>query len=119
MTRNEFIFKIRALMRAIESSTALDELNLSAREILKLIAEREGAGMSTRSSDVIGLNEFGTAPTVYARLAELEEAGWLSTVQDPEDGRAKLLRLTPRAEKAFTQMSRELGRLSAKGNASA
>lgn len=112
MTRNDLIFRIHRLIRAIESNTELDALNLSAREILRFIAERNAEGQQTRSSDVIMKTGLGTPPTIYARLGELEEAGWIESVQDPGDGRAKLLVLTPRAEKAFRQMSKELARLS-------
>ena len=40
-------------------------------------------------SDVVKGPGFGTAPTVYARLAELENAGWIKSIPDPRDGRAK------------------------------
>lgn len=112
MARNDLIFRIHKIIRVTESKTALDELNLAAREILKFVAERNFEGQPTRSSDVVELMRLGTAPTIYSRLSELEEAGWLTTAQDPEDGRSKLLTLTPRSDKVFRQMSRELARLS-------
>lgn len=111
MARNDLIFRIFSVIRSIESATALDQLNFAAREILKFVAERNLEGRPTRSSDVIQLR-LGTAPTIYSRLSELEEAGWLKTVQDPEDARSKLLTLTPRANTAFLKMSKALIRLS-------
>ena len=116
MNRDDLIFRIQRLIRVIEASTELDALNLSAREILKFIGERNAEGVPTRASDVILKTGLGTPPTIYQRLGELEEAGWIKNVPDPEDGRAKLLVLTPRAEKAFQQMSKELARLSGKAS---
>jgi DNA-binding MarR family transcriptional regulator len=54
---------------------------------------------------------FGTAPTVYSRISELERGGWIKCVQDPNDGRAKHVRLTPLARKAFARMSTETQKL--------
>lgn len=119
MNRNDLIFRIHRLIRVIEASTELDALNLSAREILKFIGERNAEGVQTRSSDVILKTGLGTPPTIYQRLSELEQAGWVTSVPDPQDGRAKLLVLTPRAEKAFQKMSKELSRLSGKGELAA
>lgn len=119
MKRLDLIFRIHRLIRVIEASTELDALNLSAREILKFIAERNAEALQTRSSDVILKTGLGTPPTIYQRLSELEKAGWIESMPDPADGRAKLLVLTPRAEKAFRQMSKELARLSGKGNLAA
>lgn len=112
MKRDDLIFRIHRLIRVIEADTELDALNLSAREILKFIGARVAEGVQTRSSDVIAKTGLGTPPTIYQRLTELEEAGWVKSIPDPEDGRAKLLLLTPRAEKAFQKMSKELSRLS-------
>ena len=111
MARHDLIFRILSVVRSIEARTGLDQLDLSARAILRFVAERNFDGHSTRSSDVVQLCGLGTAPTVYSRLSELEEAGWIKSAHDPEDGRVKRLTLTPRAEKAFKQMSRELARL--------
>lgn len=119
MKRLDLIFRINKLIRVIEASTELDALNLSAREILKFIAERHAEGLQTRSSDVIQKTGLGTPPTIYQRLSELEEAGWIESMPDPGDGRAKHLVLTPRAEKAFRQMSKELARLSGNGSLAA
>ena len=119
MNCNDLIFRIHRLIRVIEADTELDVLNLSAREILKFIGARNAEGLQTRSSDVISKTGLGTPPTIYQRLGKLEEAGWINSVPDPLDGRAKLLVLTPRAEKAFQKMSKELSRLSAKSGLAA
>ena len=54
---------------------------------------------------------FGTAPTVYARLAGLEKAGWIQTRPHPEDGRSKLVELSPHAVRTFRKMSAKAAKL--------
>ena len=54
---------------------------------------------------------FGTAPTVYSRLAELEKAGWIKYTPDPRDGRAKQVLLTTLARRTYAKMSSEAQKL--------
>ena len=108
---DDFIFRINRVIRAIESNTGLDELDLSSRAILNFIGEAESEQRVLNVSDVVKGPGFGTAPTVYSRIAELERTGWIKCVQDPEDGRAKHVRLTPPARKAFAKMSAETQKL--------
>ena len=89
MDKQQLIFRINGLVRAIENTSGLDEFSLTARSILSFIGE------------------FGTAPTVYARLAELEKGGWIESVPDPQDGRAKQVSLTAQARRVFAKMSKE------------
>lgn len=112
MRKADFIFRIGQLVRAIEARSGLDTLDPVARQLLLLIAETQAQGQAPTVTRVVAKANLGTAPTIYARLAVLERDGWIIPTPDPSDGRAKRLRLAPRAEKAFTQMSRELSRLS-------
>jgi hypothetical protein len=115
MTRSDdLIFRINRVVRSVESNTGMDELDLSSRSILKFIAEAESEERLLNVSDVVKGPGFGTAPTVYSRIAELERTGWIKCVQDPEDGRAKHVRLTPVARKAFGRMSLEIQKLFAR-----
>ncbi len=112
MQRNdELIFRINRVIRAVESNTGMDELDLSSRSILTFIGEAESQQRVLHVSDVVKGPGFGTAPTVYSRIAELERTGWIKCVPDPEDGRAKHVRLTPLARKAFAKMSAETQKL--------
>lgn len=108
---DDLIFRINRVIRAVESSTGLDELDLSARSVLNFIGEAESQQRVLNVSDVVRGPGFGTAPTVYSRIAELERTGWIKCVQDPNDGRAKHVRLTPLARKAFAKMSAETQKL--------
>jgi DNA-binding MarR family transcriptional regulator len=111
MRKDELIFRINRVIRAIEETTGLSELDLASRAILNFIGEAESQDRLLNVSDVVKGPGFGTAPTVYSRIAELERGGWIKCVQDPNDGRAKHVRLTPSARKAFAKMSSETQKL--------
>lgn len=108
---DELIFRIHRVIRSIEQATGLDQLDLSARAILNFIGEAESDQRVLNVSDVVRGPGFGTAPTVYSRIAELERTGWIKCVQDPDDGRAKHVRLTPLSRRAFARMSAETQKL--------
>ena len=108
MLRSEnLIFRINRAIRSVESATGMNELDLTARSILNFIGEAEADEKVLNVSDVVRGPGFGTAPTVYSRIAGLERTGWIKCVPDPADGRAKHVRLTPLARKAFVRMSAE------------
>lgn len=113
MEKSQLIFRINRLVRVIEASSGLDELDISARSILSFIGEAEAEQRTLNVSDVVKGPGFGTAPTVYSRLAELESAGWIKCIPDPRDGRAKQVLLTPLARRTFAKMSAEALKLTA------
>ncbi len=107
----DLIFRINRVIRTVESSTGLSDLDLTSKSILGFIGEAEAEQRVLNVSDVVKGPGFGTAPTVYSRIAELERTGWIKCVQDPNDGRAKHVRLTPAARRAFARMSAEAQKL--------
>jgi DNA-binding MarR family transcriptional regulator len=111
LRKEDLIFRINRVIRTVESNTGMDELDLSSRSILSFIGDAESQERVLHVSDVVKGPGFGTAPTVYSRIAELERTGWIKCVQDPEDGRAKHVKLTPQARKAFARMSAETQKL--------
>ena len=108
---DDLIFRIRQSMREIELRSGLHEIDLTSRAILYFIGECAAEERSLNVTDIVKTPGFGTAPTVYARLAELGKAGWIQTKPHPEDGRAKLVELTPHAERTFRKMSSEAAKL--------
>ena len=104
---DDLIFQINRAIRTVESQTGMDQLDLSSRSILSFIGDAESQQRTLNVSDVVKGPGFGTAPTVYSRIAELERTGWIKCVPDPSDGRARHVRLTPLARKAFARMSAE------------
>ena len=107
MDKKLTIFRINHIVRAIETSSGLSDLDIAARSILSFIGEAEAEDRTLNVSDVVKGQGFGTAPTVYSRLAELERAGWIKSVPDPRDGRAKQLQLTTAARRTYAKMSKE------------
>lgn len=105
--------------RDVEAKSGLSDLPLLARDILFFIAEAVDVRRKTlRVSDVVSGGDFGTPPTVYAHLAALEQAGWIATAPHREDGRAKVITLTPRARRLYRLMSEAMDRVMAGENTS-
>ena len=111
MDKNQLIFRISRVVRAIEATSGLGELDISARDILNFIGEADVEQKTLNVSDIVKGPGFGTAPTVYSRLADLEKAGWIRCVPDPNDGRAKQVLLTPLSKRTFAKMSAEAHKL--------
>ena len=109
--RGDLIFRIRQSVREIELRSGFYEIDLTSRAILYFIGECAADQRQLNVSDIVHGPGFGTAPTVYVRLAELEKAGWIQTRPHPEDRRAKLVELTPHAERTFRKMSSEISKL--------
>ena len=87
--REQLIFRICSVMRAVEQSAGLSELDPASRSILTFIGEAEAEQRILNVSDVVRGAGFGTPPTVYSRLNELEKGGWIEYAPDPRDRRAR------------------------------
>jgi DNA-binding PadR family transcriptional regulator len=111
LKREHLIFRICRVMRAVEQTAGLWELDCSSRSMLTFIGEAEAEQKILNVSDVVRASGFGTPPTVYSRLNELEKAGWIAYAPDPRDGRAKQVFLTRLARRAYAQMSLEAQKL--------
>ena len=107
----DLIFRIRLSTRGIELRSGLHEIDLTSRAILYFIGECAAYQRQLNVSDIVHGPGFGTAPTVYARLAGLEKAGWIQTRPHPEDGRSKLVALSPHAVRTFRKMSAKAAKL--------
>jgi hypothetical protein len=112
LENGSFVLRLRRLIRTIEASSGLGELDDTGRRTLDFIAEAEFDGRSLRMSDIVKVPDFGTPPTVYGRLAEMEAGGWIRFAADPRDGRVKLVRLTAAARRTFARISEEARRMS-------
>ena len=65
-------------------------------------------GSSPRVTEVMDARQLGSRQTIHGRIHELMQHGWVATVTDNEDGRAKLLQPTPLAMKAVNRLSNGL-----------
>ncbi|OYU74956.1 MAG: hypothetical protein CFE32_16065, partial [Alphaproteobacteria bacterium PA3] len=76
---DDLIFRIRLSTRGIERRSGLHEIDLTSQAILYFIGECAADQRQINVSDIVHGPGFGTAPTVFARLAGLEKAGWIQT----------------------------------------
>lgn len=111
MQKESLIFRVFRVIRTVESATGLDGVDVSARSILNFIGEAEAEGRAINVSDIVKAPGFGTPPTVYTRLDKLHKAGWIEFKPHPQDGRAKLVRLSRGARKVYARMSEAVRKL--------
>lgn len=87
----------------------MNSLDLRSQALLDLIGANDTEPL--RVSDLVKLAGLGTPPTIYSALAELEREGLIAKFGDPDDGRASRLKLSAKAKRVYTKMSREIARL--------
>lgn len=106
-------FLIRAAIRRAEGRTPISALDELQKRLLYLIADETAQGKAVRMSLLKEQQEWGTGPTLLARLNPMVEGGLIARVPDPEDGRSHRLALTPKAKRAIQRVSREVERAAA------
>ena len=109
--KSQLVFRLNRIIQAIEARTGLDDLDFASKAMLNFIADAEFDRKVLRISDVVKVPAFGTAPTVFSKLSQLEKNGWIRYNDDPNDKRVRLLVLTPEARRAYQKMSLELSKL--------
>lgn len=99
--------KLRAILTKLEQENGLNELNGPSRDMLVEIGmAAEIDGKPTHVTDLTRSERHGTLPTVVKRIAELEADGWIVKTESPEDGRTKILSLSPKSETIFRKISK-------------
>lgn len=94
-------------MAVAELESGLDELNHAAREMLLEIGmASEIDGKPMQVTDLTRSERHGTLPTVVKRISDLVDSGWIVKTESPEDGRARILSLSPKSESIFRRMSK-------------
>jgi len=102
----DLLVRIYRIFSAIGSQDQpLDDLS---RSIFLQVAEASANKQNIKVSDVVHSGIGATAPTVYGRLKQLIDMDLIRSSTDPEDGRAVLLALTPKAQKKMKKMAQEL-----------
>ena len=99
---------IHQAARRLEEESGLAELPLTARDILATIA---GSQSLIRATDLVQTEKFGTPPTVYKMLAELQMAGWIRVAPHPAGCRANVLKPTPRTARLYARIGKEAARM--------
>lgn len=94
-------------MAKAEQESGFSELGFASREMLVEIAlAAEIDGEHTHVTDLTRSERHGTLPTVVKRISDLVQDGWIVKTGSPEDGRAKILSLSPKSESIFRKMSK-------------
>lgn len=107
-SRNRLFFRLNSLIKDIEASRGLYELDNDLTALLNNIAEADFNGHDLRVTDILKLLGFGTPPTIFRRLGKLADAGWVLYEHNPDDRRVRFVRLTPSARQAFDTMAMEV-----------
>ena len=108
MASQRLVLEVNRLIRAVEIDHGFNELGTPARAVLYFIADAEFEKRRLRVSDLCSHSPFGTPPTVFSRLDELEKNGGISYRDDPKDGRVRLIILTPATRRVLARMSKQL-----------
>lgn len=83
----------------MKAVTLLNLLTTANLELLHILAFVQGRESSTRITDIVHAQVFGTAPTVHVKLGVLQERGAIELKQSITDGRAKIVVVTDRGIK--------------------
>lgn len=104
--KSRLVFHLLRALRMAEREVGAGELDLRARELLRIIGEEDARGAVLSVGELVRFANIGTAPTVYSALNQLESQGWIERSGDKHDGRTRRLTLSPRARKMFTRAYR-------------
>lgn len=92
-TAADLVYQIFDLQRAVRCIATANvrgqETGVALQGVLRFVGE--GEARATRLAERLGVS----APVLSRHIAELEEQGYVVRRQDPDDGRAQLVALTP------------------------
>lgn len=111
---NDFVFRMKGVMRAIENDSGAAALDGLSLEILSRVGDAQTADEILIVGDIIGNDAFGSPATAHGRLKKLTKQGWLKLVDDTQDGRRKILRLSDKSVRMFNKMSTSVLKLAQK-----
>ena len=105
-TPTDFLIRVQRILDGFGNSS--DPLDPISRDILLHVSAKSDAGERMRVSDIRFNSQFGSPATALGRLQRLIDDGWLAASPDPDDGRAQLLRLSPKSEKEIRRLSKNI-----------
>ena len=111
---NNFVFRMKASLRAAESDAGAAVLDSLSLEILSRVGDAQTSDEILIVGDIIGKEAFGSPAPAHGRLKKLTKQGWLNLADDPEDGRRKILRLSDKSVRMFNKMSTSILKLAQK-----
>ncbi len=101
---------LKTAIQEAERNHGIQDLDHVSREILHEITIAHHKGQHLRISDIARKLQYGTPPTIYARIKELVDGGWVERLENENDKRSMLLTITPKAKTVFRKISKALER---------
>ena len=77
-------------------------------EVLAYIDIRESDGDPACVTDLVYARRFGTGPTVHRKITSLEKNKFIQVKRAKDDGRAKLLSITPKGREYLERASADI-----------
>ena len=114
---NEFVFKMRGVIKAVETNARAASLDPLSLAILSRVGDAQIADEMLIVGDIIGNDAFGSPAAAHGRLKRLTKQGWLKLADDPPDGRRKILRLTDKSVRMYNKISSGILKLAQKHRA--
>lgn len=111
---NDLVFRMKSAMRAAEADAGAAMLDSLSLDILSRIGDAQLVEEVLIVGDIIGNEAFGSPATAHGRLKKLTKQGWVKLVDDPVDGRRKILRLSDKSVRMYNKMSAAILKLAQK-----
>jgi DNA-binding MarR family transcriptional regulator len=108
MASSKTIPHLTKLSRQVNARATQEALGMNLKQVYMLASLRDGGALpQTTLCDMMKM----TQNTVVTWLNELEDAGYVSRLRDPEDRRKHNVAVTPKGELALERAETELRRL--------
>lgn len=101
---------LKSAIYEAEKANGVHDLDHISRDMLHQITVAQIRKQPLCISDLAQNSQHGTAPTVYARLKKLVEAGWIERSENKNDKRSVILTITPKTQTTIKKISRVLER---------
>ena len=105
---DDLFLKVSSIVERVAEETGFDALDLVSRNVLVHICSAFATGSAPRVTEVMDERKLGSRQTIHGRIHELMQQGWLDSVADSGDGRAKLLQPTAQTVKVVARISQGL-----------
>lgn len=110
-------FRFLDFSHALRQEGAPAELDAVDQRLLELVGAAEHRGSRLSVTGVMAFKAAGSPATVFRRLQRLRDRGWVEVCVSPDDPRAKVVTLSPRARDYFAQLAAALRRADGNGDA--
>ncbi len=97
---------LRTLLDNLDSETEFGNLDPFSQRALEWIAIRNQSDDPLYVQEIVMKSQIASPATVHKVISNLERAGMISITTDTEDTRRRVVKITARADKLFSQLSK-------------